>query len=774
MKNYSSALIASLPVVAMLFSGPVLPADDEDEAEAALEEVIVTATRRVVNLQEVDLAISAFTAADLDRMGVNNIERLDLLTPGFEYGAFGAGNALTIRGLGRPNFEANTPGAVGVFVDGVYRSRGQQAWLAMLDSERVEITRGPQGTLYGRNTNGGNINIITNKPHDEFDFFGDVEFGNYNSITTRAMVNAPLSDTFQFRGSVLYEEHDGYIENSNSIGTDLLDEEQTYFQGALRWTPNEDVEIIARAHYWEQGGFGTAFSGHKLRNNPGELNSVVEFWNFVCDNVFFSPMVFDQPALIGTNACTPGRGTGIAANDLDPYNIDYDFPARRDVDESGFSLHIDWDLENIRLSSITSYTDYQQFSEGDVDFSAIPTWQALITQDLQAFSQEFHISSIGSEPLEWLLGFYYFDEDNKEIFSDTLTSFPEIFGPGALVDPRLAGIGSSVTTGFTLNFRDSKATTESTAIFGQASYSLSDQVRLTGGVRYTKDDIGYDQTDIDPGQRSLTNQSRTFKNTTWRAGIDYFWSDDNSLYFVASTGFKAGFFNRYTTILPGQTESVEPEEIDNYAIGSKNRFADDRVQINAEIFWNDITNAHTYTFDASVPTSVGTAAGKASTFGAEVELAASPSTELYFTATVAYLDAKYDVYPDFSDGAGIFVDVSGNYRERSPKWTASFTAAYDIDLGASGILTPYIQWAFKDEYFITALNDSFLDRQESFTQTDVRLGWASADGHWNADAFIQNIEDNGVLVGGFFAFGGMWLHSGPQPRTYGLRLGYSY
>jgi len=499
----------------------------------------------------------------------------------------------------------------------------------------------------------------------------------------------------------------------------------------------------------------------------------VEFWNFVCD-VAFLP-IFGVPELAGTNACAPGRGDGIPASDLDPWNIDYDFPAKRDVQEWGGSVQANWDInDNIRLMSITSYTDYNQFSEGDVDFSAVPVWTALITQDLQAFSQEIHLASVATDPLQWLVGLYYFDEENDEVFSDTLISFPEVFGPGALVDPRLAGLGSNVTSGFSLNYRDSTSTTESWAVFSQVSYNVTDQVRLTGGVRYTEDDIGYDQTDIDPGQRSVTNESRTFTNTTWRAGIDWRWADDNSLYFVASTGYKAGFINRYTTILPGQNVSVEPETLDNYAFGSKNRFLDDRLQVNAEVFWNDIKNAQTYTFDASVPTSVGTNAKSASTSGVEVELAAAPSAELRVTATLAYLDATYDDYKDFNDGTGLSVDVTGNRRERSPKWSGSFTAAYDINMGDRGILTPYIQWAYKDDYFITALNDPFLDQQDSFTQTDFRLRWQSADGHWNAEAFVQNIENNGVLVGGFFAFAGLWTASGPQPRTYGLTLGYRY
>ena len=733
---------------------PILAGSNLPVNAAELEEVIVTAQRRAQDLQDIDLAVTAFTQTEMDRMGANNVERLSLVTPGLEYGQFGSGNAITIRGLGRANFEANTDGAVGFFVNGVYRGRGQQTWASMLDVERVEVTRGPQGTLYGRNTTGGNINVVTHKPGEEFEASVDAHYGNYDHIQTRATVNLPLSEQVQARASVFYQEHDGFIENTHPDGTDLLDEDQVYFQGALRFAPTEDVELVLRGHYWDQGGAGYQFSGHKLRNLPGSPNSVVEFVEGLCSGVFGLP----------SGTCVPGRPEGgYPANDLDPYQVNEEFPSSRDVEEYGFSAHLTWDFGVARLTSITGYTDYSQFSEGTFDFSP--------NEDVETFSQEIHLSSLSDGPLEWLAGFYYLEEDSDEIFSNTVLSFPAPF-----VDPRVPALGSNVgPTGITLNFRDATAKTESWAVFGQASYDVTEQIRITAGIRYTEDDKSYAQTDVDPGQRSQPGISDTFDKATWMAGINYSPTDANSFYFTASTGFRSGFFNRYTTILPGQTSAVDPEEMDNYEFGTKNRFFDNRLQANVAVFWNDISNAHTYTFDTTVPTSVGTGAGKASTFGVEVELQAAPTDELRVTATVAYLDAEYDIYKDFTDGTpGNLVDASGNKRERSPEWTASIRAAYDIGLGQFGTLTPYVQWAYKDEYYITALNDPYLDHQDSFSQTDVRLVWESVDGHWNAEAYVQNIEDNGPLNGGFYAFLGMWTASGPEPRTAGFRIGYRY
>jgi len=673
-----------------------------------------------------------------------------------------------------------------------------------MDTERVEITRGPQGTLYGRNTTGGNINIVSNKPNDNSEGNFDVTLGDYNRTLVRGTINVPLGDTFAFRANVLFEEHDPFIENSNPVGTGLMDEDQTYFRAALAWTPNEDVEIIARAHYWEQGGFGTAFSGHKLRNYPtggppipnliNGLNSVVEFWatpvgpqfgTGICD-FLLGPFVFNTPSN-GPNGdgsdCAPSRGPGlgsnpvppgpgIAANDLDPRRIDYDARAIRDVEETGGTLHIEWDIgDSVHFTSITSTTDYQQFSEGDVDFSFDPVWVALITQDLQAVSQEFQLSSIDADTVEWLVGLYYFDEENDEIFSSGVPSFPDIFGPGALFDPRVPTIGSQLTGGFTNNFRETKSETTSTAVFADVSIKLSDQFRVLLGGRYTEDDVKANTTEIGGAAGRATGGEETFTDFSWKLGFEWQVAEDNMMYAIASTGYKAGFFNRYTH--PTLSLTVPAEEIENFAVGSKNRFLDNSLQVNAEVFWNDIDNAHTYTFDASVPTSVGTAAGKASTFGVEVELAASPSAELHVTAMLAYLDATYDHYEGFTDGVYFpdGIDVTGHKRERSPEWSASFSFAYDMDMGSRGTLTPYFQWAWKDEYYITALNDPFLDYQPSYSQTDVRLMWVSAQGNYNAEIFVTNIEDNFPMLGGFFAFGGMWIHSGPEPRMWGVRFG---
>ncbi|MCZ6704462.1 MAG: TonB-dependent receptor [Bacteroidetes bacterium] len=730
-----------------------------------LEEIIVTAERREANIQDIALAISAYSQDTLDRMGANSSARIDLLTPGMEFGQFGLGARITVRGMGASAFESHNENPVAFFVDGAYMGRTQQGFMSFYDVERIEVLRGPQGTLSGRNTTGGSLNVISKAPTDKFEAFGDVMVGNYDRVLTRATVNVPLSDTFQIRANLMYEKHDGFIKNSNPTGTDLLDQDQVFVKAALRWQPTEDLDIIVRASYLDQGGIGSSFSGHKMRSVG--INPIPGFWEFfVCQSqVGFPP---------GT--CAPGlTPPGAPVNSTDGTEINHDQPGFRDNSQKTLNATITWDFEKFQIKSITSYTNFKQETEGESDFSDFPVWQLGETEDVDDIQQEIHIASQQTEPWSWLVGFFYLDEEIKEHLIGELISVRS-FLPSLL--PTFAPLfGQPVAGRFFTSNRTETSTVESLAVFGSLSYFLTDQIRISVGGRYTSDDKTYSMTSLVHPIRGNVDFAKNFSEFTWKTGIDWFITDAQMLYFTASTGFLSGGFNQFLPppgILDQNTEFA-PETMLNFELGAKTRFFDDRLQVNAAIFYNDITDLQTYSFDFTIPVAVVDNSGSAKTFGVELELKAVPTDRLSLTGSLAYLDAYYEEYIGFSDGnPAIFLDVSGNDRANAPNWTASFTAAYDIPLGEYGMLTPYLQFAYKGDYFVTALNDPFLDHQDSFTQTDFRLQWESAGGHWNAEAFVQNIEDAFPIVGAFFAFNGVWVTYGPEPRTYGLRIGYRY
>ena len=266
MRNYSSALIASVSAVAMLIAGPVLSQE--------LEEIIVTAQRRSENLQQVPLAITAFNQDALNRIGAQDVERLDPLTPGLEWGQHGAGAKVSIRGMGVANSEANSDSPVGFFVDGLYLGRGQQFWAVMKDVERVEILRGPQGTMFGRNTSAGSINLTSRKPGREFEGRIEATGGNYDAVSFNGFFNAPMGDKWAARLTFVTEEHDGYIDNTFDSRFDQLDEDLWYVRGALRFD-NGPLVIDFTIDTWEQSGIGNGFSGAKFYD---PANPAVNSW----------------------------------------------------------------------------------------------------------------------------------------------------------------------------------------------------------------------------------------------------------------------------------------------------------------------------------------------------------------------------------------------------------------------------------------------------------------------------------------------------------------
>ncbi len=271
--------------------------------------------------------------------------------------------------------------------------------------------------------------------------------------------------------------------------------------------------------------------------------------------------------------------------------------------------------------------------------------------------------------------------------------------------------------------------------------------------------------------------SETFTDETWIVGVDYLIDDSRMIYALISTGFKSGGFNRYTALpAPALQYPVvfEPETLINYAIGFKGDLLDNTLRTNVEVNYNEIDDFQSYAFDNSIPSSITANAAEATTKGAELEMTWLPTEPLQLDFIAAYMDAYYDDYTNFTDGA-VTIDASDNKRPLSPEWKLTLAGSWDFDLGSAGTLTPYLQFTYKDNYFVTPGNDpTGLDEEDSYTQTDIRLVWNSEAGHWRGELFVTNIEDNFPKTGGYLATGGYWLTYGPEPTLYGARLAYHF
>lgn len=698
--HFKSAFAIGASSIALAIAVPAHAQESAASADAATEtdgigEIIVTAQRREENLQDVPVSVSAFDADDLLARGTTDIGRLEGLVPGFTFGRSGQDARPSIRGVRTENVGVNGDTTIGFFVDGVYQSRAAQATQGFVDIARVEVQRGPQGTLYGRNTFGGNIAISTAAPElSDFLVGLDLTAGEYGRFRTDAFVNVPVSDTLAVRlvGSV--ERSDGWVENINPLGNNLFDDKSNLVRGTILWEPTDRFTATIKVEHSTRGGAGGSAFGYKILGSYFDVGSRQQLYNG-------TPVlglntrggnrdgVFD--ALPG-GAATSDLGVPIVAPG-DGYTIDTDQPTILDLENTALTANLAYDFGSVTLRSITGYTDFGAIRTSDTDFSGNQLGIDYQNTEAQTFSQEIQLlSSDTTSRLDWVVGAYYFHDKLRGVFINQ--QLPRIIR-NVTPNLNLAQNGA----GF---YDEQRATTESIAFYGQASYEITDGLRLTGGLRWTEDtkDFAFANANsvlptagtppVPQGtaitlatggipasafgvQGAATNCTYTtfpppragfqclaanttvltgatydtakFRKATWRVAVDYDLSPENLLYASVSSGFRSGGFNSGQGPAALQP-TFDPEEVTAYEIGSKNRFFDDTVQLNLAAFYNRYSSLQE---QRQVPQGATTLSiiensGKARSYGAEAEALWKPAPGLEFGANLAYLNAKYTEY----------------------------------------------------------------------------------------------------------------------------------
>jgi iron complex outermembrane receptor protein len=695
--------------------------------ESAIGDIVVTAQRREESLQRVPLSITALTGEALKNANITDVNRLEQLTPGLRIARSGSDARPAIRGVYTEAIGANSDPRIGFYIDDIYQSRTSQSLTAFVDLERVEVQKGPQGTLYGRNSFGGNIAIYSATPKDEFSAGIDGLYGRFNRARVEGFVNVPLTTGIAARFAGSYERQDGYVKNT-STGSDLGDEDAGYIRGILKIAPpDSNLEIQLRGSYYRQGGAGISAFGYKsvgtladpaLVRQPGGSLTLPNGRVLVFPNGFNGtsfPSSFANPIPVPFNSRfrdgipdLNGADIGVPI-ELNPWRINFDARVRRKTEQKQFSGLINYDLGPVRLRSITSYTDFYALRQSDNDFSPAPiavdsnlTKVRTITQELQALSND------STSPFQWIVGGFYYNDRVKEIFfSDNLvpgypvagqpalSAFSNTLLPGAAF-PNNTPIASNRSD----NFSPVLAKTKSYAGFAQVSYTFWDKLRLTAGYRYTSDRkryaAGVGQTaqqnpatptvlpyfifDLNqpvnfacnpaggtqlggnnpaqPGSTALNSANgigincgrAKFNFSTWRGAVDYQFTPDNMVYASVSRGVRSGGFNNVLApqgtpnVRAGEVLPFYPEEVVAYEIGTKNRFANGTVQLNAAFFYNDFKNLQVQT---SVPApngltvlSIITNAGKSRAYGVELDAIVKPTPRLTFQASFNYLNAR--------------------------------------------------------------------------------------------------------------------------------------
>ena len=780
-----------------------------------LEEVVVTADRREKSLQDVSISVSAFSEEALKLGGINDVSRLELLVPGLNYAFAGNDAKFNVRGANSTNTFGDNSSIVGAFVDGVYQARASQQTRAFFDVSSVEFLRGPQGTLYGRNTFAGAMNVYTNAP-DLDEVSAGLEFSRqrFDRIRGEGYINVPVSDTLAFRVAGFMDKSDGFIENN--AGPDLGAQDDKAYRLSATWAPNDRAEAVFRYSRFEEDGNEAGLFGY----------------TFLCRNE--TPEGLTDPFGSVRNCANPVRGSGgrgPASNGPggDPWRISQDYIQPTELTDETFSLNFTYDFDAFTLRSITSANDYNNDIGFDFDFSPTPNSNGGYQEASEGWTQEFVLTSNSDGPLQWTGGVYYSDlEDFNSfyIYQQTVrddSTRPTVTVPqGTFTVLEGTDIVSDATllNGFFANAV--QIDTEYWGVFTQLEYSLTDDLRVIGGIRYndesktascggsnfTGDTNGDGVIDrvvnvldgvagtsplilptnarnlftYDCGASDAITSDNTiaggsfdgdFDNVTWRLAAEYDLNDDVMVYAQASTGYLSGSASTTTT-----TEEQESQVIE---FGFRSVLMDSTLQLNGALHITEYTNLLTQRQRTDPNTGIvitfSDNGGDIEAWGLEFDAVWLPSENWTITGTFAYLDSEFGTYGQsnpyqlYNGEVRSFIDVNGEQTPWSPEVTVGLSAAYRTDFGDMGSITAYGQTYYSDGYNTSNLlaTDPSHD-QDSYTKTDLRLIWDSADLKYAVELFIENIEDADVLARGNNNGDDVVQTSYLYPQNYGLKF----
>ena len=771
-----NVLMATTGMTMILGSGGAAYAQTEGASNDE-NVIIVTAQKRAQNIQDVPASVTAASGEQLEQLNVTGVANVEALTPGLLWGEGGSSQWPTIRGVNTAINENIGDPTTAFFVNGVYKSRTAQALAGTVDVERVEILRGPQGTLFGRNATAGAINVITREPTtDQEEFRVSLTAGNFDHLEFSGMANIPLADDLAIRVVGLYRGRDGYV---NNIGPadDRNDENMFYGRAAIKYDPGGDFNATIRASVLDRDrGGGGAFTYKVLGQTFDATRGVRTIFG---DPVFINPRVNDGIADI-VNGVNVGD-IGVPVNP-DGHIVDQDFEASEETTSVDIDLEFNYDFGGVSLKSITSFADFRSIPTGDNDFQSNPTLRNRsdsLTALARTFTQELQLASSDDSAFEWVVGAYYLNDKTFEIFS--ITDENGNFGPF----PNRLG----QQTVFIFN-RQTNVDTESIGVFGQGTYRFSDQFSVTGGIRYTSDTKDFRLTELGwlgtLGFNPDLNTTETFDKVTWRVGLEYKPDPDHLIYASVATGFRSGGFNRFADAGSTDANTFDSEQITSYEIGSKNTFADGRMRFNLAAYYSDLVDQQVGT----VVSIAGTGqsgfdnAGETEIWGIEAELEARPTDNLFVLATAAYNSSEYKSYlsagfagdvlgapgvvADPATGSAV-VDLSGNRTPRSPRFRATLLAGYDFELSGGATITPLISTSYTSSFFNSRFNTQLL-QQDGYTKTDLRLSYTTADERFSIEGFVNNVEDKQVISRGTYGGTNAAFASYAAPRTYGVRL----
>jgi iron complex outermembrane recepter protein len=646
-----------------------------------VEEVVVTAQKREENLQTTPLSISAMSGDSMEKLGITDFSGVVKASPALAFSPYPSSSntlILYIRGQGVSDpMQITADGSVGLYSDGFYIARPQSSTFDLADVERVEVLRGPQGTLYGRNTTGGAVNLISKKPTGDFGFKQNLTFGTRDQFRSLTSINLPEVGGVATKFTLLKSDKDGYVKNIGN-GHDFGEEAQQAGRFALNWGVTDDITVD---YFMEMGALES------------------------------TPIYYQNVALEGLGPIFngfPGSYTN-ADGPRDKTYREFDLPLSKS-DFEGHGLTVAWDVnKNLSINSLTGYRELSYRAYQDYAEAFLIGFETDDDIDTHQFSQEFQfVGTTLDDRLEYLVGLYYFEEKGAHRQQLDMTIYTPLIGPIAIPPIDIA------------SDRNVSADAKSKAIFAQATWTpdmLDDRLSLTVGGRYTKDERSasrrFEQAGflLEPG--GSNDQEFSKFNPSFTANFN--WNDDLSTYAKVVTGYKAGGSSESGPVGSfGMT--FDPEEVTSYEVGMKSYWWDRRVRLNVAAYYSEFDDMQlAFVVDPTNSAVVQSQnAGSATVQGGEIELLVMPIDDLTFSLDVSLLDASFDevevlpgtVYDRNTNGASPYV-VGDNIKDifvmpYSPEKSVALGAEYVFYRFDQGDLTANLNYRWQDEQALTA------------------------------------------------------------------------
>lgn len=680
-----------------------------DSDRSGISEIVVTAERREGTVQTTPIAITALGGENLQDSGISSIDGLGDQVPNLTFQQNNGAALIYIRGIG---FSGLAPGGetrVALYNDDIYQSRTQAGLLGFYDIDRVEVLRGPQGTLYGRNAVAGAINLITRDPTDELDGYVSGTLGTYDLLALEGAVGGALDDWVQGRIAFRAVERDGYGENIGT-GQDVASESLRSVRAKLNFQPSSSLDVKLTGDY-------------TLKD---DTNGGYIFVGAANPNV--TPLGLTLPNSEAPTNPQDSAGLG---------------PTLK-IETFGFSLNANWDIsDNTSLTFLSGYRQLDSFLTNSVDGFTSNLSLHYVTEDSETFSQEVRLSQSIGDFADLIIGGYYFHETNSALneAAQKAIVFADAFGVAAITDP---------DTQYEFFATFGRVKTDAYAAFGQVNINIMEDLSLDLGLRYSDETKSiFEQFQLDPvtpfiqgnalNAAGELSQSERWTSLDPKATLSYQATPDLYLYATYSQGFKSGGFN-----IGGLQAPFAPEDLTNYEVGFKADLFDRRLRANVSAFQYDYQELQQSLVEGNAL--VTRNAAEARIRGVEAEITARLTDEFTVNLNGSHLDAKFRDYLNTDPvNAGLGVqDLSGNTLPNAPKYQLNASASYEFSTDA-GTVTPRVEMSYVSKLFFNAFNAPEFT-QPSRTLLNAYLKWESNDQDWTAVAYVKNITDEVYLL----------------------------